>query len=86
MKRAEILRQYDVNERGAITSPGMFEGEMVYLPHFWQAYMDGCADRDDGRILGFNITPDDRAEFPEIPKRKRTIRLYQRDDGFVCEC
>lgn len=85
MTREDIIRDYDVDEHGIIRSPGKFEDEMLYVPYYWDAYLNGFADRDDGYVLGFDITPEDRAMFPEIPKRKRTIRLYQRNDGFVCE-
>ena len=84
MKRKEVLEQHTVDANGMIHDPGMFEGEMLYVPHFWELFMGGCADRDDGKTLGFDITPEDRAEFPELTGR-RTVRLYQRDDGFVCE-
>lgn len=76
---------YTTDDNGRITSPGKFEGQMIYVPHFWYAYLNGCADRDDGTVLGFNVTPEDRAEYPEIPARKRTIRLVERSDGFVVE-
>ena len=84
MTRQEILRNYAIKD-GRIVSPGKFECERIYVPYFWDAYLNGMADRDDGALLGFDITAEDRAEFPEIPKRKRTVRLLQRDDGFVCE-
>lgn len=83
MTRADIERDYEVRD-GIIRSPGQFEGEAVYVPYFWEAYLNGCADRDDGRILGFDVTADDRIIFPELKGRK-TVKLYQRDDGFVCE-
>lgn len=67
-----------------ITEPGMFEGEARYVPYYWSLYLDGFTDRDDGQILGFDITPDEKTHFPELGKR-RTVKLYQRDDGFVCE-
>ena len=85
MTRKEIETEYVVNEHGIIQSPGRFEGEMIYVPFFWHAYMNGCADRDDGKVLGFDVTAEDKVMFPEL-KRKRTVRLYQRDDGFICEC
>lgn len=68
-----------------VRGPGQFEGEAVYVPYFWEAYLNGCADRDDGRVLGFDVTAEDREIFPEL-KGRRTVRLYQREDGFVCEC
>jgi hypothetical protein len=57
---------------------------MLYVPYFWDAYLNGCADRDDGTVLGFDVTREDKAIFPEL-KRRRTVRLIQRDDGFVVE-
>src|SRR3990167_6048654 len=36
-----------------ITNPGRFEGENIYIPYFWSAYLNGCADSDDGRVLRF---------------------------------
>lgn len=84
MTRHDVEVRYEV-ENGRIVTPGKFEGEMLYVPYFWDAFMHGFADRDDGTVVGFDITPEDREEFPEIPKRKRTIRLMERDDGFVCE-
>lgn len=84
MTRKDIEEQYQI-EHGIICSPGKFEGEAIYVPHFWEAYLNGCADRDNGTIVGFDITAEDRAEFPELGKRRRTVRLVQRDDGFICE-
>ena len=84
MTRSEIERDYDVVD-GCITSLGRFEGEMVYVPYFWDSYLDGCADDDDDDILSFDVTPEDREKFPELGD-KAVVRLYERDDGFVCEC
>lgn len=81
--RAEIEASYKV-VGGRIASPGQFEGEAVYVPYFWEAYLNGFADRDDGTILGFDLTTDDVAQFPEL-KGRRTVELIQRDDGFVVE-
>ena len=67
-----------------VSRPGKFEGCAVYVPYFWSFYLEGCADRDDGRILGFDVTAEDRAIFPEL-KGRRTVRLIERDDGFVIE-
>lgn len=85
MNRQEILANYTVDKRGIILSPGKFEGEMLYVPFFWNAFLEGFADRDNGKVIGFDITADDRAMFPELSKRKRTIRLIEREDGFVVE-
>jgi len=85
MTREQVLSQYSTDGY-RITSPGKFEGEALYVPYFWDAYLNGCADSDNGRILTFRITREDREQFPEIPARKRTVRLMESDSGFVCEC
>ena len=79
-----IRSAYVTDERGRIRSPGKFEGEPIYVPYYWEAFLSGFADRDDGSRIGFDITPEDRALFPEIPAKRRTINLYERSDGFVC--
>lgn len=84
MKRQEILKDYKVDERGVIRSLGKFEGEMVYVPHYWSIYLDGFADRDDGTTLGFDVDAEDKKQFPELKGRK-TVKLRVREDGFVIE-
>lgn len=83
MTRHEIEQSYKI-ENGRIRSPGAFEGEMIYVPYFWQIFLEGGADEDDGHELRFDITEIDREAFPELGDRE-VISLYQRDDGFVCE-
>ena len=67
-----------------IATFGRFEAEQRYVPYFWSFYLDGCADRDDGRTLGFDISAEERALFPEL-KGRRSLRLYQDDNGFIRE-
>ena len=83
MKRSEILAQYTV-QNGIIKNPGQFDGEPIYLPHYWDIYLNGGADRDNGQIIGFDISADDKLEFPEL-KNRRTIRMIQTESGFICE-
>ena len=83
MTRADVLRDYTV-QNGRIKTLGKFEGEMLYVPFFWEAYLDGGADRDNGKVLGFDVSAEDKREFPELRKR-RTVKLIERDDGFVVE-
>jgi hypothetical protein len=83
MTRKQIESEYKV-ENGVIRSPEKFEGEMVYVPYFWDAFLNGFADRDNGNVLGFDLTKEDKVEFPEL-KGRRTVTLYERSDGFVCE-
>ena len=70
--------QYDVDSNNIIRSPGKFEGEMRYVPYFWDQFLMGCCDRDDGKVIGFDLTPEDKERFPEL-KNRRTVKLYQRD-------
>jgi hypothetical protein len=86
MTREEILKDYEVNERGVIKSPGKFEQEMLYVPHFWDELMLG-----DGEILYFpdgevitilEITDEDRKEFPELGNDLE-IALGENEQGFV---
>lgn len=83
MTRQEIESQYRI-VNGFIRNPGKFEGERIYVPYFWDAFLNGMADRDNGKVIGFDVTAEDKAMFPEL-KRRHTVKLYQRDDGFVCE-
>jgi hypothetical protein len=41
MTRTEILAQYQVGSDGVIRSPGKFEGEMLYVPFYWDIAMNG---------------------------------------------
>lgn len=67
-----------------VEEPGKFEGQCRYVPYYWALGLQGMADRDDGRVFGFDISLEDRTRFPELKKR-RTVRLLERDDGFVVE-
>lgn len=67
-----------------VNRPGIFEGEARYVPYFWDAYLNGMADDDDGEILTFNVNDDDILSFPEL-KDRETVKLYERNDGFVIE-
>lgn len=71
-------------ETPIIRNPGKFEGCCRYVPYYWEVYLNGYADRDNGRILGFDISADDKAIFPEL-KRRQTVKLVETDQGFVCQ-
>lgn len=84
MTRAEILATWDVDpDMGVIRSPGKFEGEMLYVPYFWNALLDGGADDDDGEIAHFDVSEVDRKEFPELIGI-RSVELCESEQGFVC--
>lgn len=67
-----------------VSGPGKFEGEASYVPYFWELYLEGCADGDDGEVLRFEVTKDDRRIFPEL-KGRRSVRLFESSEGFVVE-
>ena len=69
---------------GWIRGPGKFEDCRIYVPYYWRIYLDGFADSDDGQVLTFKVTPEDREQFPMLKKRKR-IRLFEDSNGFVHE-
>ena len=68
-----------------VKSPGKFAGEARYVPYYWDMYLAGFADDDDGRVLSFPVTQEDKGIFPEL-KRRKAVKLYESDDGFVTEC
>lgn len=82
---AKKLRQEFKTERGIIRNPGKFEGEPIYVPYYWEQFMDGGADDDEGCTLKFNITPEERKAFPELGKKQKVVRIFQNDQGFVSE-
>lgn len=85
----QFRREYDSvwlpDEGGRITSPGKFEGEQIYVPYFWESTLNGCCDqRKDGAWI-VEITDEDRELFPELPKRRRRVVLFEDSQGFVTE-
>jgi hypothetical protein len=90
MTRAEIEQHYKV-VGGQIRSPGKFEAEPVFLPHFWDMGMEGFSDDEfymgDTSVWAFKIDAKDVAEFPELRnyglRSGRKIYLWESDQGFV---
>jgi hypothetical protein len=78
-ERARTRRAYEERVRG----PGKFEGEPAYVPYYWDAYLRGSCKDDDGKVITFAVTDDDRALFPEL-QGVQQVRLYETDSGFVC--
>ena len=69
-----------------VKRPGKFEGERRYVPYFWEQYLDGGADKDDGKYLYFKITEEDKKKFPELKQqRRKVIKIWEDDVGFVRE-
>lgn len=81
--RDQIEADYETDAKGRITSPGKFEGEMIYIPFFWSEVLNGGADDEDGNRAVFIITPQDRALFPEIPGDVIRLELSEDNYGFI---
>jgi len=74
------VREYEAT----VKRPGKFEGEARYVPYYWDVFMEGGADEDDGEVLTFNVSTEDKKMFPELKRRKR-VRLEETGQGFVVE-
>jgi len=89
MTRKEIEKDYDVNEYGIITSPGKFEGDMAYIPYFWDMVMNGTGEdiwEDDLLITRLTIDNEDVKEFSGILTKddlNKEIELWEDNSGFV---
>ena len=55
---------YQFDENGRITSPGKFEGEMVYMPYYYGQSLDGTAEINSGRVV-IEVIPEDRESLQE---------------------
>lgn len=67
---------------GIIRSPGKFEGEPRYAPYFYNTYLDGCADADDGVVITFDVLGPDIDKFPELKNVSR-VYMWESDQGFI---
>jgi hypothetical protein len=79
--RATIEQDYDV-ENGRIVSPGKFESEAVYAPYFYEAMLSGDGEELGDGELRFDVTDEDRREFPEL-KGVEFVLLSEDSNGFV---
>lgn len=93
MTREEILDKFTVNDQGVITSPGKFQGEMLYAPYFYDVMIDGNGEEvyeeetsDEECALLYTelaIGDEDRAQFPEISLATVAMRISESGNGFV---
>jgi hypothetical protein len=82
----ELRGTYECDEQGRITSPGKFEGEMCYLPYFYDLAMcgEGEFDDEDGTFT-VTIEPEDRELFPQLAADHGDVTMIESDSGFVYE-
>lgn len=80
--REQVLRDYSVDQNGIIRSPGKFELEMIYTPYFYNLGLEGMADSDEDGVWGFNVSDEDRKQFPELAKVEH-VEIRVCDQGFA---
>jgi hypothetical protein len=68
----------------AVKRPGKFQGEARYVPYYWDCYLMGMADSDDGKVISMTVIQEDKVLFPEL-KRRKVVKLIETDQGFVEE-
>lgn len=88
MTREEIKAEFKTSEDGVILSPGKFEGEMVYAPHYYGRIIEGDGEEkelpDGSYSTFFEVTDEERQEFPELGDIQ-VVECYQNDAGqFFC--
>ena len=71
LTREDVLKDYDVDSSGMITSLGKFQGELLFAPYFYQRIMDVSSEplgMDAGGTTSdlVVVTAEDRREFPEL--------------------
>ena len=81
MTREEVCAAYTV-KAGVIRSPGKFEGEPVYVPHFYAVWLDGFATYEEDGSYHIEVCDDDRKQFPELGAAKKVF-IIETDNGFV---
>ena len=85
--REKVLAEYQ-HTNGRITSPGKFEGEPIFAPHFWSQGIEGLADEDDGHVYKFKFKNEDAdmQAWPELKAwlgRRRILSMSEDGSGFV---
>lgn len=83
IRRADIENAFQIDEGGFICSPGMFQGEPLWVPYFWNLCMEVLGEGEGGEKEFLAVVDDDdRREFPELIGIKR-IQLVETKDGKV---
>ena len=97
MTKEEIIKMYEVDSlEEFINSPGKFEGEYIFAPYFYDKYLNGEGEdiyeelykfsgysSAESFISAFNVTDEDRREFPGLLDDTDRVRLFETESGFV---
>lgn len=75
---------YVIDEHRMIREPGRFEHLPIYVPYFWNAYLDGTFDDEcwinGDHVIVFLVTEDDRYDYPELVGAT-TLTITEAADG-----
>jgi len=80
-KRQQLEEAYKVNSAGIIESSGRYEGEKIYVPYFYEAWLDREADFKEAGAIGFIVNHEDVELFPEFLKEGEIVRVYLADSS-----
>ena len=81
--KKRIIEENPIDETfGRVCAPGKFERQFPSVIYYWNLLMEGCCDRDDGKVAGFDVSHEERQVFPEL-KGRRTVNITEDDQGFV---
>jgi hypothetical protein len=86
LTRDQIMKDFNVDERGIIQNPGKFESEMLYVPYFWDMVMEGAGEdlyfNDSSLVTIIAVSADDLKAFPELGNVTE-IAIESTSQGFV---
>lgn len=85
MAKITEFHGYNIDKNGRIKNPGKFGGENAYMPLAYETYLDGFADELGNGKLVVVFPEEAAAVFPKWRKRKQ-VRFYIDEQGFVTEC
>ena len=66
MLRSQIDRNFRLDQTGCIVNPGLFHGQPIWTPYYYDLYCDGIGYTLIGEIAVFEVLTEDRREFPEL--------------------
>jgi hypothetical protein len=86
---SEYREQYEVDSDDTITSPGIFQGEHISIPYFWDCIQNGDCESvyDVGMVVHFIVIGDsERDEFPDLKDRYGVIFAVTETDIHTTWC
>lgn len=82
MTRFELHHRFFIKD-SVIQDAGPFEGQKIYVPYFWEAYLTGDAHEvSEDQVVLFGIHSEDLREFPELQNRS-VVRLREQGGKVV---